>query len=256
MAKLTVAGLKQMKSDGEKIFAAICYDYQMARIADRAGADILTVGDSVGHNFWGQRTHYEVTLDEMIIACRAVARGAERAIVNCDMPFGPVQAGVQEGLAAAIRLVKEGDAEMVKIDNAMANLDVVKAVVNAGIPVFPQFGFSPQSSMAIGNFSNRSDEVVKARKDQLVEEARLLEEIGCAALDCTAVTSDIYGAISRAVRIPVMGGAATHEADGKISGFSYRADTIDRDTPGRVNVAKFVYDAAVAYIQEVKAGRY
>jgi len=256
MAKLSPAGLRQMKADGEKIFAAICYDYQMARIAEKAGADILTVGDSVGRNFWGHKTFYEVTVDQMVLVCKAVSRGAERAVVSCDMPFGPVQAGVAAGLEAAIRLVKEGDAEMIKVDNAIANLDVVKAIINAGIPVFPQFGFSPQSSMAIGNFQNRSAEAVEQAKAQLVEEAKLLESIGCSALDCTGVTSDIYGEISRATDLPVMGGAATHEADGKISGFSYRLENIDREIPGRPNVTKFVYESAVAYIKDVKAGNY
>ena len=257
MAKLTPAGLRQMKANGEKIFAAICYDYQMARIAEKAGADMLTVGDSVGRNFWGHKTFYEVTVDEMVLVCGAVARGAERAVVTCDMPFGPVQAGVSAGLNAAIRLVKEGQAEMIKVDNAPANLDVVKALVNSGIPVFPQFGFSPQSSMAIGDFQNRSDEAVKQAKTKLVEDAKLLESLGCSALDCTGVTSDIYGAISQATSIPVLGGAATHEADGKISGFSYRFETIDRDTPpGRPNVARMVYEAAASYIKNVKSGNY
>src|SRR4029450_140500 len=173
-----------------------------------------------------------------------------------DMPFGPAQAGVQQGLEAAIRLVKEGHAEMVKVDNAVANLDLVRAVLKAGIPVFPQFGFSPQASMAIGNFMNRTEEAVAQAKERLVEEAKLLESLGCSLLDCTGVTSDVYGAISHAVSIPVLGGAATHEADGKISGFTYRADMIDSPIPGRPNLAKHAYDMAVAYIQEVKAGRY
>jgi 3-methyl-2-oxobutanoate hydroxymethyltransferase len=257
LTKLTASSLRQLKADGVKIFAAICYDYQMARIADKAGADMLTVGDSVGHNMWGYPTQYEVTIDEMVHVCRQVALGAERALVTCDLPFGPIQMGVKEGLAAAIRLVKEGRAEMVKIDNAPANLDTVKAVLNAGIPVFPQFGFSPQASMAIGDFNARSEDAVRAAKDRLVKEAMLFEELGCSALDCTAVTPEIYAAISAASSLPVMGGAATKEADGKISGFSYRADTIGvKMAPGRVNTAQFVYDSAVAYIGEVKAGNY
>lgn len=257
MTKLQPASLRALKAQGIKIFAAICYDYQMARIADKAGADMLTVGDSVGHNFWGYPTQYEVTMDEMVHVCRSVAAGAERAVVSCDLPFGPIQEGTQAGLAAAIRLVKEGRAQMVKVDNAPANLDTVKAILNAGIPVFPQFGFSPQASMAIGDFNARSDDVVKAAKDRLVKEAMLFEELGCSALDCTAVTPEIYAAISAASSLPVMGGAATKEADGKISGFSYRADTIGQQLPpGRVNTAQMIYDAAVGYIGEVKAGRY
>ena len=126
----------------------------MARLCERAGADVLTVGDSVGHNLWGNPTQYEVTMDQMVLVCAAVARGAQRAVVSCDMPFGPAQGGVQQGLEAAIR------------------------------------------------------------------------------------------------------GAATHEADGKISGFTYRADMIDNPIPGRPNTARYVYDTASAYIREIKAGRY
>jgi 3-methyl-2-oxobutanoate hydroxymethyltransferase len=256
MARMTVMDLQQMKARGEKIFAAICYDYQMARIAERAGADMLTVGDSVGHNFWGMPSHNDVTMDQMVLVCDAVSRGAQRAVVSADMPFGPAQAGLQQGLDAAIRLVKEGHADMVKVDNATANLDLVKAIVKAGIPVFPQFGFSPQSTLALGNFMNRTEEMVQQSKTRLVEEAKLLESLGAALLDCTGVTSDVYGAISQAVSIPVLGGAATHEADGKIGGFSYRAETIDHPTPGRPNLARALYDIAEEYIKEIKAGNY
>ena len=88
--KLTVAALQQMKRDGKKISAAITYDFQMAQIMDRAGFDLLTVGDSAGRNIWGQATHHEVTVDQMVLICLAVTRGVKRAVVNCDMPFGPV----------------------------------------------------------------------------------------------------------------------------------------------------------------------
>jgi 3-methyl-2-oxobutanoate hydroxymethyltransferase len=256
LAKLTVAALQQMKRDGQKIVGCVCYDYPMARILDMAGADILSAGDSVGRNYWGHRTHNEVTLDEMVLVCKAVARGAERAVVSCDIPFGPVQAGVQSGLEAAIRLVKEGNAEMVKVDNAIANLDIVKAIAKAGIPVFTQFGFSPQSSLAFGDFHDRTDEMVKQRKIQLVAEAKTLEDAGASLLDCTGVTSDVYGAIAAASRLPVLGGAATHEADGKIGGMYYRVDQIEEGRPGRPNLARYLYDGATTYFAAIKAGRF
>ena len=126
--KLTVAALQQMKRDGKKISAAITYDFQMAQIMDRAGFDLLTVGDSAGRNIWGQATHHEVTVDQMVLICLAVSRGAKRAVVNCDMPFGPVQDGPDEAVKAAIRLVKEGHAEMVKVDNAIGNLEAVSRI--------------------------------------------------------------------------------------------------------------------------------
>jgi len=256
MAKLTVAALQQMKKDGQKIIGCVCYDYPMARILDMAGADLLSAGDSVGRNFWGNPTHNNVTLDQMILVCNAVARGAQRAVVNCDIPFGPVQAGVQRGLEAAIRLVKEGNAEMVKVDNATAHLDVVKAVAKAGIPVFTQFGFSPQSSLALGDFHAHTEEMVRRRKAQIIEEARMLEDAGASMLDCTGVTSDIYGAISAACSLPVLGGAATHEADGKIGGLYYRVDQVEEGRPGRPNLAKYLFDGASAYFEELKAGRF
>jgi ketopantoate hydroxymethyltransferase len=111
--------------------------------------------------------------------------------------------------------------------------------------------------MAIGDFNARSDDAVKAAKDRLVKEAIMFEELGCSALDCTAVTPEIYAAISAATKLPVMGGAATKEADGKIAGFSYRADNIGVTLPpGRVNSAQLIYDAAAEYIKQVKASNY
>lgn len=145
--KLTVTALQQMKREGKKIAIAIIYDYQMAQIMDRAGVEILTVGDSVGRNMWGMESHHEVTVDQMVLVCRAVARGVKRAVVNCDMPFGPVQEGADAAVKAAVRLVKEGHAEMVKLDNATGNLEAVRRIAGAGIPVWAQFGFSPQSTL-------------------------------------------------------------------------------------------------------------
>lgn len=256
MTKLTVTDLQRMKRDGQKIVGSVCYDYPMARILDLAGADLLSAGDSVGRNFWGNRTHHEVTLDQMVLVCKAVSRGAQRAVVNCDMPFGPVQAGVASGLEAAIRLVKEGDAEMVKVDNAIGHLDVVKAIVRAGIPVFSQFGFSPQTTLALGNHHEATEEMVRGQKAQIVEDAKILEATGVSLLDCTGVTSDVYGEISRAVSLPVLGGAATNEADGKIGGLYYRVDQLEETRPGRPNLAKYLYEGATAYFRDIKAGRF
>lgn len=256
MTKLTVASLQQMKRDGQKIMAAVCYDYQLAMILDRAGIDILSVGDSGGRTLLGMDGDFEVDVDHMVLLCRAVAKGAERAVVNCDMPFGPPQAGWQEALRAAIRLVKEGHAETVKIDNGAANLDAVKAIADAGIPVYPQFGFSPQSSMAIGNFMARTDEMIAQRRDQLLREAQELEAAGASLLDLTGVTQDIYAEVAKLVKIPVLGGQATAVADGRIfTGFTLRAAGIDRE-PGPMNIGRFVFDAAKTTLENVRAGNF
>lgn len=256
MAKLTVASLQQMKRDGQKIMAAVVYDYQLARICDRAGVHLISAGDSVGYTNFGQLTRYGTTMDEMVIVCRAVSRGAQNAVVNGDLPFGPVQEGYKAALRAAIRLVQEGEVDMVKLDNAAANLDAVKAIAHAGIPIWPQFGFSPQSSMAIGEFTARTEEMVARRREQILKEAVALEEAGASLLDLTGVTSDIYGEVARTVKIPVLGGQATSAADGRIfTNFQLRASTVDQE-PGPNNIGRFVFDYVTRTLEAVREGRF
>src|SRR5438128_11489980 len=116
--KVTIPALAQMKREGRKCVGIVAWDYQIARIADRAGVDVVSVGDSVGVNLWGHSNPLEVTLEEILVCCKAVRRGVTRALVSCDVPFGPVQEGIDAALRAAIRLVKEGGADMVKVDAA------------------------------------------------------------------------------------------------------------------------------------------
>src|SRR5579862_2865375 len=196
MTKLTVATLQQMKRDRQKIAACVAYDYQMAQILDRAGADLISVGDSVGTRFFGQPTHFETSMEQMIECCLAVTSGVKRAVVNCDLPFGPIQEGPDSALRAAIRLVKEGRAEMVKVDGAADNPETVKAIAKAGIPVWAQFGFTPQTTQAWGGFTNVPADVRERLRDTLVEQAKMLEEAGASALDCTNVGNEIVGAIA------------------------------------------------------------
>jgi len=259
VAKLTVADLQQMKRDGKKIAAAIVYDYQMARIMDRAGIDLLTVGDSVGPNMWGQETHFEITVDQMIIACLAVTRGAKRAVVNCDMPFGPLQESADAAVKAAIRIVKEAHADVIKVDNAPANLEAVRRIAKSGIPVWTQFGFSPQSSLANAAFSTATSDTAKAYRDRILQDAHDLEDAGAAMLDLTHVPDhDIYAEVVRSVKIPVLGGssAAGPEADGRISGFTYRESQIDGSGPGHGGpVARLILELGTEYVANVRAAK-
>src|SRR5258706_13024515 len=116
--KVTISALQQMSRDGKKIVGVVAWDFPMARIADRAGVDLISVGDSVGVNLWGHANPLEVTMDEMLVVCKAVRRGTKRALVSCDFPFGPLQEGVDSAVRAAIRLVKEAGADIVKLDGA------------------------------------------------------------------------------------------------------------------------------------------
>lgn len=254
MTRLTVTDLQQMKRDGHKIQAAICYEYQMAQICDRAGVDLITVGDTVGATLWGQATWFEVTMDQMVLTCLAVTRGVKRAVVNCDLPFGPVQEGADAALRAAIRLVKEGHADMVKLDNAPSNMDAVRAIVRAGIPLWPQFGFSPQSTLAIGGeFMNRTPGMIEQRRRMILEQAAELQAAGVTMLDLTGVTHELYAEVARSVTIPVLGGQAGAEADGRIVGFTPRVSALDRPADGRPNAARYIYDAVVAAVEATRA---
>src|ERR1700726_3634042 len=178
-AKVTIPALQQMKRDPRKIAGVVAWDYQMARIADRAGVEVVSVGDSVGVNLWGHANPLEVTMEEMLVVCKAVRRGVTRALVSCDFPFGPLQEGIDSAVRAAIRLVKEAGADMVKLDGAADFPDAVRAIVRAGIPVFAQFGITPQTALQYGiPYSAQASPQAQATAEmtaKLVDEAKLLE---------------------------------------------------------------------------------
>src|SRR5215217_1493674 len=189
MEKVTIPALHRMKRGGDKIVGVVAWDYQIAQIADRAGVDIVSVGDSVGVNLWGHANPLQVTLDEMLVVCKAVRRGVTRALVSCDFPFGPLQQGIDSALRAAIRLVKEGGAQMVKLDAAAEFPEAVTALTRAGIPVFAQFGLTPQTALKYGvPYAAQNSGSAQASAEmttRLVEEAKRLEAAGAAMLDFT-----------------------------------------------------------------------
>src|SRR6202165_5729985 len=187
--QVTIPALMQMKRQGHKSVGVVAWDYQIARIADRAGVDFVSVGDSVGVNLWGHDNPLEVTMDEMLVVCKAVRRGVTRALVSCDFPFGPLQEGTDSAVKAAIRLVKEGGADMIKLDGAADFPEAVRAVARAGIPVFAQFGITPQTALQYGvQYGAQSAPGAQGAPEmtaRLVEEAKLLEAAGASLLDFT-----------------------------------------------------------------------
>jgi len=264
MEPVTIPALQAMKREGRKIAGVVAWDTQMARIADRAGVDIVSVGDSVGVNLWGHANPLEVTLDEMLVVCKAVRRGVSRALVSCDFPFGPLQEGTDSALKAAIRLVKEGGADMVKLDAAADFPDVVRAVVRAGIPVFAQFGLTPQTALKYGvPYSAQASPAAQASKKmtaKLVEEAKRLEEAGAALLDFTNSGPVAGAAVVKAVGIPVIGGFGGGPwLDGRMrlahTAIGYGEKWLDAKTETYANVAKITLDAFTALIADVRAGR-
>jgi len=264
MDTITIPTLQQMKRDGKKIAGVVAWDYPMARIADRAGVDFISVGDSVGVNLWGHANPLEVTLDEMLVVCKAVRRGTTRALVSCDFPFGPLQQGVDAALAAAIRIVKEGGADMIKLDGAADFPEGVRALVRAGIPVFAQFGITPQTALKFGiPYGAQSAPGAQAPPEmtaQLVAEAKLLEEAGASMLDFTNSGPVAGAAVVKAVTIPVIGGFGGGPwLDGRVrlahTAIGYAEKWIDSKTETYVNTAKAALDAFTALTTDVRAGR-
>ena len=262
--KVTIPALAQMKREGKKSVGVVAWDYQIARIADRAGVDIVSVGDSVGVNLWGHSNPLEVTMEEMLVVCKAVRRGVARALVSCDFPFGPLQEGVDSALRAAIRLVKEGGADLVKLDAAAEFPDAVRALVRAGIPVFAQFGLTPQTALRYGvPYGAQALPGAQAPAQmtaKLVEEAKLLEAAGAALLDFTNSGPVAGTAVVKAVSIPVIGGFGGGPwLDGRIrlahTAIGYGDKWIDSTTETYANTAKASLDAFKALIADVRAGR-
>jgi 3-methyl-2-oxobutanoate hydroxymethyltransferase len=261
---LTVPALQQMKAEGRKIVGVVAWDYQIAQIVDRAGADIVSVGDTVGVNLWGHSSPLEVTLEEMLIVCKAVRRGVKRALLSCDFPYGPLQEGTDTALRAAIRLVKEGGADMIKLDGAADFPEAVRALVRAGIPVFAQFGITPQTALQYGipyaAASAPSAQVPAHMTERLVEEARRLEGAGASLLDFTNSGPVAGPAVAKAVNIPVIGGFGGGPwLDGRMrmahAAIGYAAGAIDSPGESYANVARIVLDAISAYASDVRAVR-
>src|SRR3954470_14524704 len=261
---VTIPALQQMKRDGKKSVGFVAWDYQIARIAERAGADFISVGDSVGVNLWGHSNPLEVTMAEILVCCKAVRRGVTRALVSCDVPFGPVQEGVDSALRAAIRLVKEGGADMVKLDAAADFPEAVKALTRAGIPVFAQFGLTPQTALKYGiPYSAQNSSGAEATAEaaaKLVEEAKMLEDAGAVALDFTNSGPIAGAAVVKAVKIPVIGGFGGGPwLDGRVrmahTAIGYAEKWIDSKTDTYFNGAKATLAAFTALIDDARGGR-
>jgi 3-methyl-2-oxobutanoate hydroxymethyltransferase len=261
---VTIPLLQQMKREGKKSVGVVAWDYQIARIAERAGVDFISVGDSVGANLLGHDNPLEITLEEILVFCRAVRRGTKRALLSCDMPFGPLQQGVPSALAAAVRIVKEGGADMVKLDAAADFPEAVEALTRAGIPVFAQFGLTPQTAMKWGiPYSAQNSAGAQATAEmttRLVAEARHLESAGAVALDFTNSGPIAGAAVVDAVKIPVIGGFGGGPwLDGRVrmahTAIGYAEKWIDSKTDTYFNGAKGALEAFKCLVADARAGR-
>lgn len=258
---MSVEALQQHKREGRKIVAVVAYEYQMAAIAHRAGVDMLSVGDSVGINLWGHESELEVTLDQMVLACRGVRRGAPGALISCDFPISRLQDGPDGALRAAQALVEQGGADVIKVDGAAAHPEIVRGMARAGIPVWAQFGITPHNAAKYGGMAKAGPELAAAMKDQLVDEAKLLEDTGAALLDFTNSGPVAGPAVTAAVAIPVIGGLGGGPwLDGRVrmgyAAIGYLAAALDDDVERYANVARTALAAFETLADDVRGGRH
>jgi 3-methyl-2-oxobutanoate hydroxymethyltransferase len=262
--KVGLRDLERMKREGSKIVGVVAWDYQIARIADLAGAELVSVGDTVGVNLWGQSSPFEVTMDQMVLVTQAVRRGVRHALLSADFPFGPLQQGTDSAVAAAIRFVKEAGVDLVKVDAASDFLDAVGAIARAGIPVFAQFGITPQTALRYGvaytATPSAADQVPAEMKDALVEEAKRLEAAGASLLNFTNSGPIVGAAVAEAVSIPVVGGFGGGPwLDGRMrmahAAIGYAASALDNPPDTYANVAQITYDALSRYAGDVRAAQ-
>ena len=250
VSPVTVPTLQQMKREGKKIVGVVAWDWQMAQVVDRAGVDIVSVGDTVGINLWGHANPLEVTMDEMLIVTKAVRRGVKRALLSVDFPYGPLQEGPEAALRAAIRFVKEAGVDMVKLDGAAEYPEAVAAIVRAGIPVFAQFGITPHTALKHGvdykSTLKPGVQLPATLTAQLVQDAQRLEAAGASLLDFTHSGPGAGPAVVAAGAIPVLGGLGGGPwLDGRVrmlnAAIGYAAASLDNPPDTYAQVAQTVF---------------
>lgn len=212
--KVTTLRLTEMKSRGEKIAMLTAYDFSMAQLIDQAGIDVILVGDSASNVMAGNTTTLPMTLDQMIYHAKSVVKGVNRALVVADMPFGTYQGNSKEALASAIRIMKESHAEAVKMEGGSEIRESIERILSAGIPVMGHLGLTPQSINKFGTYAVRAKE--EAEAEQLIKDAKMLEEIGCFALVLEKVPAALATKVASQLTIPVIGIGAGSGCDGQV----------------------------------------
>ncbi|MBL7795913.1 MAG: 3-methyl-2-oxobutanoate hydroxymethyltransferase [Saprospiraceae bacterium] len=212
--RVTTHVIQAMKNRGEKIAMLTAYDFSMARILDEAGIDILLVGDSASNVMAGHETTLPITLDQMIYHAQSVVRAVHRAMVVVDMPFGSYQSNSEIALKSAIRIMKESGAHAVKLEGGSEVEESIRRILMAGIPVMGHLGLTPQSIYKFGTYTVRAKQDAEAQK--LLEDARLLDDIGCFALVLEKIPAQLAKTVSESIEIPTIGIGAGQHTDGQV----------------------------------------
>jgi len=256
--KVTTHALQEMKRTGEKISMLTAYDYTMALLVDRAGIDVVLVGDSASNVMAGHETTLPITLDHMIYHASSVVRGVDRALVVVDMPFGTYQGNSKMALSSAIRIMKESGGHSVKLEGGKEIIDSIERILRAGIPVMGHLGLTPQSIYKFGTYTVRAKEEEEAAK--LLEDALALEAAGCFALVLEKIPATLAKKVADALAIPVIGIGAGAGVDGQVLvlhdmlGMNHTFNP--RFLRRYANLDTVIHDAVGQYVKDVKGSAF
>jgi 3-methyl-2-oxobutanoate hydroxymethyltransferase len=259
--RITVPDLGRMKGARERITMVTAYDWTFARLLDAAGVELLLVGDSLGNVVQGHDTTLPVTLDEMVYHTRLVARGARRALVVGDLPFGSYQSSPERAAESAIRLVKEGGAQAVKLEGGLTMAAAIEAIARMDVPVMGHVGLTPQSVHRMGGHKvqGRRQGHAPGSRARVAEDARAVEAAGAFAVVLEGIPLDLAAEITAELGIPTIGIGAGAFCDGQVLvlhdllGLSARAPKFAK---AYAALAEEVTRAAEEYVHEVKSGAF
>jgi 3-methyl-2-oxobutanoate hydroxymethyltransferase len=256
--KLPLPELQALKRQGEKIVMVTAYDAPSGRLADKAGVDLILVGDSSGMVVHGRESTVPVTLDEIVFMTQWVTRGAKRPIVVADMPFGSYETSNEQAVANAIRLVKEGGADAVKLERGGTSVARARAIVDAGIPVMGHVGLTPQTATVLGGFKAQGRTADRAK--QLLDDAVALQEAGCFAVVLEAVPSAVARAVTQALGVPTIGIGAGADTDGQVlvwhDMLGYYEGHAPRFVKRYADLGETIVDALGRYAEDVRSGAF
>jgi 3-methyl-2-oxobutanoate hydroxymethyltransferase len=258
-----IAGRKQLarvpdKAPPTKIAMITAYDYPTALLADKAGMDLILVGDSLAMVVLGYESTVPVTMEEMLHHAKAVRRGAKEAVLVGDMPFGSYQEGPQQAIHNAVRFLKEAGMDAVKLEGGVNQAEVAHALVKNGIPVMGHIGLLPQLVSATGGFKVQGRDTQGAQR--LIDDAKALEEAGCFSIVLEAIPDRLAGLITRSIKIPTIGIGAGPECDGQVLVMHDLIGLFDRFTPRFVkkyaDAASIIEEALTQYRHDVQTGEF
>lgn len=254
LSRITTRTVVEMKGKKEKISMITAYDYTMARLVDMAGVEIVLVGDSASNVMAGHETTLPITLEQMIYHAQCVVRGVTRALVVADLPFMSYQVTAKEALFSAGRMMKEAGAHAIKLEGGSYIADTVKKIVDAGIPVMGHLGLTPQSIYKFGTYKVRATEDEEA--NQLVRDARKLEEAGCFAIVLEKIPAALAKQVSEVLSVPTIGIGAGVHCDGQVlvlhDMLGLNKDFNPRFVRHYANLQDTVIGAVKQYVKDIK----